>query len=995
MDNNLISELSKKKRGKGETIDLNSINSLFTKKKRISKKLKKDGEDENKIIDKETSKESDVEVKKKKEDKDYDKKKELENEKEDEDPMDFSKPIKWDQVKIDKLEYKNLEEIKFIATSIGIFKNGIRKHDLIEKIKIFIRINNEIVENKIKKDNINPFNRNTFDSLVIPISGKDGENELLFWKVFKNKSVFKTIMSHTQTISISKIQYDHIVSVESMINNNQINILKDKVKSNKYLSFFSNVDYIALGRMHQKRIGWYQLFLKIQDDKEFYKNLFKNYKDQIPFLDDNNKFGIIVDQLITANCIVGLQVLIENSLYTPTIQNLKDSISGYGIKLIKLMLPHISNEEIEKNIDDLVYAISHYSNSYNIYYFENDSTRDDEYYETIKFLINLLKSNTKHSNTAILHLIVIVFDLFKSEKKENLKTLIELITLFDSLDYWETFKKLAINFKYPWHEEESFNSNEVESLINEFKNKIESIKSKFSNDQLESSVYHPINYQSKENDTISKLLSIYHIVNKPRSYWLLEFFICYRGEFKVKQGFDLCQILDSLPDSRTNLFAFKKIIVEHANYRIWSTCFYVNSPNKSKIDEYTFDHFSHENFILFKKCPNRESQIELIDNLINDILTSSKDKLVPIFLLMLLVKNDNLELIDYFFSKVNKNLIVASRNDPNQLLSEHSIFKNIKSIEMFEYLFNKLDHFSFSINMADPKYCKHLETMATNKKLDFQKISFSNAKLSVSFIKYVLENPSNYYLENILKFRPIDIYENYNEYFQCLIDQTKIVKRFPDWPRINEHFRNYNFTLIPPKTFRIAFKIYRDLSPTDYFFNTYNSHLQNYYFDNMENDKLFKDDEIKLEKFQEYIHVIEFSTVRADLKTLDRVLAICEKLYLKGSNGNLSTIKSIILNNILKVTVSQQQIFTLEHLLSNHIYIFKKKTDSKSNSNSNDNFRNGIFTHCELRELVFISLSHYNIKFTNLLLSTISITKTQFETHSSKTIYFHFKDRFK
>ncbi|KAM9987912.1 hypothetical protein ACTFIZ_003274 [Dictyostelium cf. discoideum] len=601
----------------------------------------------------------------------------------------FSKPIKWDQVKIDKLEYKNLEEIKFIATSIGIFKN----------------------------DNINPFNRNTFDSLVIPISGKDGENELLFWKGFK------TIMSHTQTISTSKIQY-HIVSVESII-------------------------------------GWYQLFLKIQDDKEFYKNLFKNYKDQIPFLDNNNKFGIIVDQLIAANCIIGLQVLIENSLYTPIIQNLKDSISGYGIKLIKLMLPHISNEEIEKNIDNLVSAISHYSNSYRIfYYFENDNTRD-EYYETIKFLINLLKSNTKHTNTAILHLIVIVFDLFKFEKKENLKTLIELITLFDSLDYWETFKKLAINFKYPWHEEESFNRNEVESLINEFKNKIESIKSKFSNDQLESSVYHPINYQSKEND----------IVNKPRSYWLFEFFICYRGEFKVQQGFDLCQLLDGLPDKRISLFAFKKIIVEHANYRIWSTCFYVNSPNKSKIDEYTFDHFIHENFILFKKCPNRESQIELIDNLINDILTS-----------------------------INKRLIVESRNDPNQIFSEQSILKNIKSIEMFENLFNKLDHFSFSINMADPKYCKHLETMATNKKTDFQKMP--NYQY---LIKYVLENPSNCNLENILKFRPIDIYENYNEYFQCLIDQTKIVKRFPDWPRINEHFRKYNFTLIPPKTFRTSF----------------------------------------------------------------------------------------------------------------------------------------------------------------------------------------------
>ncbi|EAL62843.1 hypothetical protein DDB_G0289219 [Dictyostelium discoideum AX4] len=77
------------------------------------------------------------------------------------------------------------------------------------------------------------------------------------------------------------------------------------------------------------------------------------------------------------------------------------------------------------------------------------------------------------------------------------------------------------------------------------------------------------------------------------------------------------------------------------------------------------------------------------------------------------------------------------------------------------------------------------------------------------------------------------------------------------------------------------------------------------------------------------------------------------------------------------------------------MYIFKKKTDSKSKSNSNDNFRNGILTQNELRELVFISLRRYNFKLTNLLLSTITITKIQFEKHSSKPIYFHFKDRFK
>ncbi|KAM9995595.1 hypothetical protein ACTFIY_001788 [Dictyostelium cf. discoideum] len=656
MDSNLLSELSKKKRGKGETIELYLINSLITKKKRISKKLKtkKDEEEhENKLIDQQISKESDAD------DTEKEKKKELENEKEDpidsskedEDLIDYSKPIKWDQVEIDTLEYKKLEEIKYIANSIGVFKNGIRKHDLIEIIKNFIKLNNEIIENKIKRDNINPFNQNTFSSLVIPIGGKDGENELLFWKVFKNKSIFKTIMSHTQTISTSMIQYDHIISVESMLNNNQINILKDKVKSNKYLSFFPKELY-NFRVAYQKTMGWYELFIKIQDDKEFYRNLFKNYKDQIPFLDNNNKFRIILCQLIAANCVVGLQVLIEDSLYTLTIKDLEASISNYRPELIKLILPHISNKKFENNIDNILSGIKYpYSNSnylrYNIYNYDN--TRDDEYYDTIKYLINLLKTNKKHSDTTIPHLISVLFDLFKSEEKENLKTLIELVTFFDSLDYWETFKKLAIKFKYPWHKEESFNSNDIESLIDEFKNKIESIKSKFSNDQLETSVYHPINYQSKENETISKLLSIYHIVNNPESHWLFEYFICYGREFKVKEDFKLVQLLNSILDHMKNKFAFGKIILEHSNYRIWSTCFFVK-PLQNNFEPYLYNYFlENENFILFKKCPKRESQIELIDNLINDILTSYMDKSFPVFLLVLLVKNDNLELVDFFF----------------------------------------------------------------------------------------------------------------------------------------------------------------------------------------------------------------------------------------------------------------------------------------------------------------------------------------------------------
>ncbi|EAL62846.1 hypothetical protein DDB_G0289225 [Dictyostelium discoideum AX4] len=64
-----------------------------------------------------------------------------------------------------------------------------------------------------------------------------------------------------------------------------------------------------------------------------------------------------------------------------------------------------------------------------------------------------------------------------------------------------------------------------------------------------------------------------------------------------------------------------------------------------------------------------------------------------------------------------------------------------------------------------------------------------------------------------------------------------------------------------------------------------------------------EDDEIALGKLAQYPRAIELSTIRADLKTLDRVLSICDKLYSKGNDNDLPKNKSIILNNILTIKV--------------------------------------------------------------------------------------------
>ncbi|KAN0033524.1 hypothetical protein ACTA71_007211 [Dictyostelium dimigraforme] len=923
-------------------------------------------------------------VEKEEKEKGHNEEKEKKEEEKNENSIDYSKPIKWNEINVDKLIYNSLEEIKFIANSIGIFQNGIKKHDLIDKIKSYIKINNEIIENKIKQDNNNPFNKNTFNSLEIPI-GKDGEKELLFWKVFKNKSIFKTIMSHTRNHSTPHVQYDHIVSVESMLNNNQINILKEKVRFNRYLSFFSgssfpegNNEYYIPNTITKV---WEKLFSIIQDDKEFYINLFKNYKDQIPFTEIDNKFKIIISLLLRTKCIPGLQVLIENKLFTPTFINLLDSIRDDDVELLKLFSQSISNGEIKK--------ISKYEDISN--YFPDWS--DPNFLESMKYLMTFLEGDKKHINTLIPKLLYYI----RFQKGDSLETFIKLIGYFDTFDYWEKFKELAIKFQFPWHLEVSLDGKDIDSLLDQFKNKMQTIQSLFSKDQLESSVYHPINYQSKQSEIISKLITIYFIVNNPTEDYFLEYYICYRGNIKVFKDFNIYGLTDyySIDDD----YLIEKIIFQHASCETFSK--FYTPQHKYLIGKplplYSI-FFRDESNILFNKCPNKESQIAFIDSFINGV-KGKKHGLHPMFLLKLLVRNNDLELLNHFISNVDKSLLVEPKSIDT--LSEISIFKNIKSIEMFIYLFNHLNHFTFTNYVVDLAHSKYLEKMAIEKNINLEnnKITFSeSAKLPVSFIKYVLENPTNYNIPRILNIRPIDYYENQEEYFNCLVNALKKDPKLIFNPQFYFKEINKSFTSSPSKGHCNLFKILDRSQSTLCFyflFLGYDRQFMDYYFyNNMENNKLFQDNEITLLKLKtEYSRVITFSSVRVDLKILDRVLTICEKEYSKGNKDDQSIVKSII-SSIIVVSIQEQQIFTLEYLLSNHGHIFKKKIESKSNTDDN-NFRNGIFTLDELRGFVFLSLGAYNIRITNFLFSIVTITKTQLNNHSCPPIFYHFRDKLK
>ncbi|KAK5575125.1 hypothetical protein RB653_010381 [Dictyostelium firmibasis] len=1002
MNDSFLLKLSNKKRGSGETIDLNSILSLDNKKKRVSKKkkTKQDKEkDQNQAIEKEIKNQTiddgeDVLKSEKKGEEIKDINEENDNnDGNDDDPIDYSKPIQWNEINIDKLNYKKLEDIKFISNSIGVFKSGLRKHDLIDKIKGYIQMNKEIIENKIKKDNINPFNKNTFGSLVIP-NGKDGHNELLFWKVFKNKSIFKYIMSYIDKPSHS-IQFDHIISVDSMLENNQINILKEKVKLGKYLTFISSSNTIFdFYDNHEIPFTytdtWVKLFLDIQDDKQFYRNLFKNYDDQIPFENFDNKYQNILKKIVKSNCIAALQVLIEDFSFIPTIDHLIYSFINCKPKSFKIFLPLITKKEIEKNRSKLEESTL---KSYKKHISHEDLI------ETVICVCSLFKNNKKAIITGLIsEICYIVFT-----KDIILKTLVDVIGLLDTFNYWEDFIKLAIKFQFPWHTNKSFSKQEADSLVNEFKNKIKSLE--FSKEQLESSVYHPINYQSKENKIINKLLNIRFIIYLPNSPpYYMEYFICYAKKlFVFNDGFKLSSLI---PHSFYDSFPYYKVILEHADYEIFLmviTNLWSNTVNLHSL-LYKSNEKNQNNGIIFSKCTNKELQIQFIDKLIEDIKSSSQYQLHPLFLLLLLVKNNDLELVKRFVSQVDKELIAYPnlfKKNLTVVFNEKSVIDNIKSTKVLEYLYNEFVDFSFSNEISDSEFLECLTKFFTKKGqgLDYI-LSYEPTKSSVSFIVNALENPSIFKISEIVKFRPTDLLnENKEIYFQTL---KNTIEKYPNKFIDPILYYKKSFTMNPQKEHIDFFKWFQKFSSKNDYLpkNDLKINLMNYIFDNMENDKLFQDDDsFTIGLLEKYTYVIKFASVRVDLKILERILTICENKYSLGNREDQVKIKMIILNSILFNAIINQQIFLLEYLLLNHPHIFKKKIESKSkttdNSKNNNNFRNGIFTQNELRELVFLSLKNYNIKITNFLLSIITITKIQLETHSCPQTYYHLKDRFK
>ncbi|KAM9970788.1 hypothetical protein ACTFIR_002652 [Dictyostelium discoideum] len=154
------------------------------------------------------------------------------------------------------------------------------------------------------------------------------KNEILFWKVFRNKYLKKFILDRLFTGKHALRFYD-VFNIKLMIDDGQVELLKDKVKNNQYLIGFDET-----------------LFSFIKDDKEFYLNFFKNYPE---LYSPPNQLESKINKILIYDCIGALKLLIEEYNYKPTPSLILKSLNLLSYKSFKYMMYHLNANNNNSN----------------------------------------------------------------------------------------------------------------------------------------------------------------------------------------------------------------------------------------------------------------------------------------------------------------------------------------------------------------------------------------------------------------------------------------------------------------------------------------------------------------------------------------------------------------------------------------------------------------------------------------------------------------------
>ncbi|KAM9954502.1 hypothetical protein ACTFIW_003101 [Dictyostelium discoideum] len=252
----------------------------------------------------------------------------------------------------------SIKRLQSISKEIGLPING-KKDEIYNRIEQYYNIKIKLEKEAKEHEEKNPFNKTK------PILLIENDDEIPFWKVFRNKSIFKKLFSnfkYSETFSYSRI---HSVFYIFKDFKNAIEIIRDKVKSNSYLNFR---DYNGLtendfpqNEEEEKEeddyedecfIGLVNILDNIRDETEenrlFYDKFIDNYCNK------SVHSIVLLARMVTCSNLVALKSFINKKIYLPSV-NFRPIIKRFSdIKTLEYLinLEHVSVTSIIASVHD-------------------------------------------------------------------------------------------------------------------------------------------------------------------------------------------------------------------------------------------------------------------------------------------------------------------------------------------------------------------------------------------------------------------------------------------------------------------------------------------------------------------------------------------------------------------------------------------------------------------------------------------------------------------
>ncbi|KAN0004743.1 hypothetical protein ACTFIU_001981 [Dictyostelium citrinum] len=743
-----------------------------------------------------------------------------------------------DIINYEYLNNCNRGRLEYIAETIGIPQTIVEKSDKNGLIQKTIQIGHSRIQflNQQEQNSKNNYNNNNNNNNNNKNNNNNNNiekdiNETLFWNVWRNivvnYSIFSNFSPHLS------IKYESIINVDKMIRNNQLSMIKDKVKRNQYL-IFNNDSLKQLYSLFGKEENQYENNNNnSNNNNEFFYNLFKNYGDRYIIGWKSNEKSELIKSLIENNSVVGISTLINKFQFEI---NINESVIfaitiGCSLKLFKYLL-----ELFLLKINNMDFILSQFLSTSPI--------SKKALIKTYKMILYIIEKE--------------IIDL-KPHKDQIFKTITPLCPLASSFRLKDLIEAIKI---INWFNN---NNNSNNSTI---------INNEFSMAQLNSKLIDPINFNNETNKfNIKELLNIYYNNRKTLDVSSKQFFSYYyddnnnndsnyQDNKKNTQGYTLFGKFLNPIDSQISDIEFNFIqAIQNANSHIFSSWLY-NFTNRYDLELFKQvlnqnQLLKNEKSILFSNNKiKKEDQIKFLissTSVIKEIIKMNENSnfntsyMESNILFLFLIKHDSIELLKHFsdqFSKEEKEIVFCftqKTDDGDDEILDFNICKYINSNEMLDFLYNEYHHlfihskYAYYLNFKNLNLLKHFEKLidSSSRKpqqqqqgqpiINYKQIlhltNFQGSfKLNFETFKHVVENPSIYYYElKILSPIITDLYQgnNLNEviclfkyifrtnyfnndmklrmlqlsnYFLESEEKPILLSKFFEWLYVNKHF---------------------------------------------------------------------------------------------------------------------------------------------------------------------------------------------------------------